>query len=229
MKKILFIVTSAKKLGKKKTGVWFEELSTPYYILTEKGCQIDIASPLGKKTSFDPTSLADENVTESVKKFQKDIFAMKKIDNPKLLSQLDLNDYDAVFFPGGHGAMVDLPLDEFIKANLGKYFETGKVVAAVCHGPAGLVSAKTFYGTSILSGKKVTGFTNSEEVAVGGEKQVPFMLESRMKENGGDFVCGKDFAEFAIRDGNLITGQNPASSKKCAELILEALGPTDNS
>ncbi len=223
MKKILFIVTSAKKLGKKKTGVWFEELSTPYYLLSEKKIQVDIASPKGGKMPIEPLSLDNEKLPESVRKFQKDLLAMKKIGRTKILSRMEFSKYDAIFFPGGHGAMVDLPEDEYLKENLGRFFESGKIIAAVCHGPAALVPAIKADGTSIISGRKITGFTDSEEVKAGGDKKVPFLLETKLKQLGGKFSCGADFSEFAIRDANLITGQNPQSSKKCAELILEAL------
>ena len=223
MKKVLFIVTSAKKIGKEPTGVWLEELATPYYLLTEKGHQVDIASPLGKKTPFDPASLLPENITEPAKRFQEDKLAINKAEHTKILSHLDLNEYDAVFFPGGHGAMVDLPNDEFLKNNLGAFFETGKIVAAVCHGPAALVAGIKADGQNIVSGRKFSCFTDAEEVAVAGDKKVPFMLESKLRELGGNFEGVENFKEFAIRDGNLITGQNPASSKRCAELVLEAL------
>jgi putative intracellular protease/amidase len=224
MKKVLFIVTSAKKMKDSETGIWFEELSTPYYVLTDKGVQVDIASPKGKGVHFAPGSLSPENLTGSVKKFREDKFAMNKIEHTKLLKLLDLNDYDAVFFPGGHGAVVDLPADKFIEEKLGEYFETGKPVAAICHGPGGLVQAKKSDGTSIVNGLRVTSFTNSEEKAIGLEDKVPFLLESRLRELGGKFECGSDFQEFAVADKNLITGQNPASSKKCAELLLQVLG-----
>jgi putative intracellular protease/amidase len=223
MKKILFIVTSADRLGAKKTGVWFEELSTPYYVLSSAGHVVEIASPKGGNTPFDPVSILPENTGESVKRFRSDKNAIQKIARTKILSSVNLGDYDVVFFPGGHGAMVDLPKDKFIADNLGRFFDEGKIVSAVCHGPAGLVTAKTSQGKSIVSGRAVTSFTDSEEIAVGGDKEVPFMLENKIRELGGNFKSAKDFVEFAVRDGNLITGQNPASSQKCAELVLQAL------
>jgi putative intracellular protease/amidase len=215
-------------MEKKETGVWFEELSTPYYILSKKGIQVDIASPKGKKIPFDPRAFDTDNITKSVKKFLDDMLAVTKIEHSKVLSLLDLNDYDAIFFPGGHGAVVDLPNDKYLEDNLGKYFETGKPVAAICHGPGGIVGAKKSDGTSIVNGRKVTCFTNSEEVEIGAESKVPFLLETKLRELGGIFVSGENFSEFAIADGNLITGQNPASSKKCAELILDALQSTSS-
>lgn len=221
MKKVLFIVTSAKKMGKEKTGIWFEELSTPYYVLADKGIQVDIASPKGKKVHFAP--LEPKDITPSVERFQADKFAMNKVEHTKILSLQDLNDYDAVFFPGGHGAVVDLPDDKFLEDNLGNYFDTGRPVAAICHGPGGLVKARSHNGKSIVDGRRVTCFTNVEEAAIGVDKKVPFLLESRLRELGGKFESGSEFQEFAIRDGNLITGQNPQSSKKCAELLLEVL------
>ncbi len=222
--RILFITTSAKKMAGSDTGVWFEELSTPYYVLTSKGFQVDIASPKGRKVPFDPRAFDTENITASVKKFRKDKLAMNKVEHAKVLSQLDLHEYDAIFFPGGHGAVVDLPDDEFLKKNLGAFFESGKPVASICHGPGAIVSARKADGSSIVSGRKVTCFTNSEEDAIGVTDKVPFLLETRLRELGGQFVCGADFSEFAVADGNLITGQNPASSRKCAELLAEQLG-----
>lgn len=223
MKNILFVTTSASKLAGSDTGIWFEELSTPYFVLQDAGFNVDIASPKGGRPPADPRAFEPDAITESVKRFQSDKDAMDKFNNTIKLQNTSLQKYDAVFFPGGHGAVVDLPDDEFLKENLGKYFETGKPVVAICHGPGGVVSTKKKNGKSIVDGLKVTCFTNSEETAIGVDKKVPFLLETRLKELGGKFECVEDFKEFAIRDGNLITGQNPASSQKCAELLVIAL------
>jgi len=223
MKKILFIATSADKMGDSDTGLWLEELATPYYLLAAGGMQIDIASPKGGKIPLDYRAFEPENITSSVEKFRQDALAMQKIENAKTLSTLVLQSYDAIFFPGGHGAVVDLPHDKYLQDNLGKYFETGRIVASICHGQGGLVGTVKSDGNSIVSGRNVTCFTNSEEVAIGADKKIPFLLETRIRELGGRFVCGADFTSFVVVDGNLITAQNPASSKECAEKLLTLL------
>lgn len=222
MKNILFIATSADKLAGNPTGIWFEELSTPYYILKDAGFNIDISSPKGGVLPVDANSLAPDAITESVKKFQADSSAMQKFNNSIKLSSTDLSKYSAIFFPGGHGAMADLPQDEFLKQNLGKFFESGKVVAAVCHGPAALVAGIKSNGKNIVDGLKFNCFTNAEEIAVGGEKTVPFMLQTTLSQFGGKFEGAENFQPYAVRDKNLITGQNPASSELCAKLMIEA-------
>ena len=220
--KVLFITTSVSEVKDRKAGVWFEELSTPYYIITEGGYEVDIVSSKGGEVPFDPLAFEEENITDSVKKFQNDTGASKKITDSKKLSEVDFEDYAAIFFPGGHAAMFDLPNDKVLAQKLGNFFDSGKVVAAVCHGPAGLVAAKKSNGDSIVKDRKVNCFSNSEEDAVGATENMPFLLETRLGELGGEFVKNsEDFGEFVVVDGNLITGQNPASSKKIAEKILE--------
>jgi putative intracellular protease/amidase len=223
MKNILFIATSADKLAGNPTGIWFEELSTPYYILKDAGFNIDISSPKGGALPVDPNSIATDAITESVKKFQSNSSAMQKFNNSIKLSSIDLSKYSAIFFPGGHGAMADLPEDKFLKDNLGKFFESGKLVAAVCHGPAGLVAGVKSNGKNIVDGLKFNCFTDAEEIEVGGEKNVPFMLQTKLTNLGGKFEGVDNFQPFAIIDKNLITGQNPASSELCAKFIINAL------
>ena len=223
MNKILFIVTSASSMAGSPTGVWFEELSTPYYILQEAGYKIDIVSPKGGQVPFDLQGFELENITDSVKKFQADEVAMAKVKNSGQISAIDFSEYDAIFFPGGHGAVIDLPLDDAVAQKTGKFFDSGKPVAAICHGPGGLVSAKRYDGKSIVYGLKVTSFSNSEEEAIGVAKKVPFLLESKLSELGGEYIAAENFSEFVISDANLITGQNPASSAKIAKVLLEKL------
>lgn len=216
MKNILFITTSASKLGNSDTGVWLEELTTPYYILKEAGFEVDIISPKGGKVPYDPTALEKENIKPSVKKFLADNPAFSKLENSKTIAETDFSKYDAIFFPGGHGAVVDLPFDEVLAEKLGEFFDSGKLVSAICHGPGGLVSAKRKDGRSIVYGLKLTSFSNNEEDSVGATAKVPFLLESRLQELGGVYSSAGNFEEYVVTDRNLITGQNPASSEKIA-------------
>lgn len=224
---VLFILTSHAVMGPsgEPTGLWMEELTTPYYVLSEQGVQIDIASIAGGSIPIDPRSLSDDTAKNpaSVNRFQNDASAMEKIKNTPSVANIDLSKYDAVFLPGGHGTMFDLPVSKELATLISQAYQQNKVVAAVCHGPAGLVAATGADGQPIVKGKRVTGFTNSEEQAVGLAAKVPFLLENRLRELGATFVAGKDFDAHAVRDGNLITGQNPASSEEVAYLMLEAL------
>lgn len=223
MMKILFIVTSATSLAGSPTGVWFEELSTPYYILQDAGYEVDIVSLEGGEAPFDPRAFEDDSITESVKRFKADKQAMVKVKNSGKIADTNFLQYDAIFFPGGHGAVVDLPFDKILAEKTGKFFDSGKPVAAICHGPGGLVEAKRDDGKSIVYGLKVTAFSNAEEEAIGVTDKVPFLLESRLSEIGGKYESGENFGEFVVEDGNLITGQNPASSAKIAKVLLEKL------
>jgi len=223
MAKILFITTSAANIGDNETGIWFDELTTPYYIFYDNGFEVDIASPEGGLPPFSPESLEEDAITDSVRKFQDDEIAIEKIRTSRVLQEVNFNNYDAIFFPGGHGAMVDLPEDEILAKKLGDFFDEGKPIAAVCHGPAAFVGAKRKDGKSIVYHKKITSFTNSEEMLIDAEDNVPFLLEKKLRLLGANFMRGEDFEEFTVRDENLITGQNPASSRKCAELLVEAL------
>lgn len=224
MKKVLFITTSADKINEEwPSGIWFEELSTPYYILKDGGVEVDIASPKGGNVPCDPKAFEDEHITESVERFRKDQEAAMKLGNSKVLSQADFNQYDAIFFPGGHGAIMDLPEDQTIKSELGEFFDSGKIVAAICHGPAGLVSAKKGDGKALVEGRRVTCFSNSEETVIGVENTVPILLEKTFREQGAKFEAKEDFSENVVVDGNLITGQNPASSELIGKKLLEQL------
>lgn len=221
MKSILFIATSAAKLDESPTGIWFEELSTPYYALLKAGFNIDISSPKGGKVPYDPRALEKENIVLSVTKFLKDEEAMQKLNKSKKISATNFDKYDAIFFPGGHGAVVDLPYDKILAEKLGKFFDSGKLISAICHGPGGLVKAKRKDGKSIVDGLKVTSFSNAEEDAIGVTDKVPFLLESRLKELGGIYSAVNNFKENVIADKNLITGQNPSSSEAIAKAIIK--------
>lgn len=223
---ILFILTSHAMLGDtgKPTGVWFEELATPYYAFVDAGYQVEIVSIKGGEIPIDPRSKnpTGEN-PPSVERFLKDKTALQKIEQTQAVTAVELSRYDAVFLPGGHGTMWDLPTSDELASLIGAAMDDGKIVAAVCHGPAGLVNAKLKNGDSIVKGRKVSAFTNEEEEAMGLTEEVPFLLETRLRELGADFVEAPNFQAFAVADGHLITGQNPASSEKVAQLVIEQL------
>jgi putative intracellular protease/amidase len=220
--KVLMIVTSHAKLGASevKTGFWLEELAAPYWELREAGFTIDIASPLGGKPPADPKSESSEAAT--VKRFLDDPEAIAKLTSTKRLDET-LADYDAYFVVGGHGVMWDLAESAIVARLLGRAHDDGRVVAAVCHGPAALVGVKDAGGAPIVKGRRVAGFTNEEEDAVGLTGVVPFALETRLRELGGRYESGPRWGSFAVRDGKLVTGQNPQSSAAVAKLVVEAL------
>lgn len=228
MKKVLVVLPSHDQLGNtgQKTGFWLEEFTDPYYKFIDSGYEVTIASPRGGKPPVDPKSTQKENQSESTKRFEKDKSAQAKLENTLVLSQVSASDYDTLFLPGGHGPMWDLSSDENMKKIVEDFYSDKKIVSAVCHGPAGLLQATDRNGNSILKGKKITGFTNNEESAVGLTKAVPFSLENRMKELGGKFEKGQDFKPFIVSDGQLITGQNPKSALPAAEKVVEILGKT---
>lgn len=224
--KILFILTSASTMGAsdKPTGLWFEELATPYYAFLDTGVSVTLASITGGPAPIDPRSVKPKGENEaSVDRFLGDEAASSALNATLALSVIDSSEYDAVFLPGGHGTMWDLPESAELAALLGKAWADGKVVAAVCHGPAGLVNVKDETGAPLVSGRRVTGFSDSEERAAGLDEAVPFLLETRLRELGGRYESVADFQPFAIADGRLVTGQNPASSALTARLTLEAL------
>lgn len=223
---ILFIVTSHSMIGNtgKPTGLWLEELTTPYYAFIDAGYSVDIASIEGGKVPVDPRSQNQNGENPaSVDRFLQDKAAVQKITATPSLKNIDVKNYAAVFLPGGHGTMWDLPVSEPLAALIGQAASDGKVIAAVCHGPAGLVAVKDKNGRPLVQGKKISAFTNEEEEAVGLTQAVPFLLETKLRELGADFHKGPNFQAFAVADGNLITGQNPASSEKVAQLVIEKI------
>lgn len=224
--KILIILTSHAVIGDtgKPTGVWFEELTTPYYAFVDAGAQVGIASIEGGKVPIDPGSIGTEGDNPaSVNRFLKDKAAMALIAASKPVAAVNAADYDAVFLPGGHGTMFDLPESRELALLLSDAWARGKVVSAVCHGPAGLVNMVDADGRPVVAGRRVAGFSNTEEDAAGLTKAVPFLLEDRLRALGGIYEKGPDFTPFARRDGNLVTGQNPQSSEEVARLVLDAL------
>lgn len=223
--KILFVLTSHDKLGDtgKKTGFWVEEFANPYYTLLDKGAEITIATPKGGAAPIDPSSDAPDAATEDTKRFDNDAEAKEKIANTKVLADMNPDDFDAVFYPGGHGPLWDLANDNTSAALIEKFNAQEKPIGFVCHAPAALKNVKDVNGDPLVKGKNVTGFTNSEEAAVGLTDVVPFLVEDMLNNNGGIYSKKEDWAAYAIQDGNLITGQNPASSQLVAEKLLESL------
>ncbi len=226
MSKILILTTSHDKMGDTghATGSWVEEVAAPYYILTDAGIGVTIASIAGGKVPFDPNSLKGDAVAGApAQRFLKDEAVQKALADTPAISTLNPDDYDGIFLPGGHGVMWDLPKNADLAHLLAKYDAAGKLIAAVCHGPAGLLGAKRADGQTLLKGRKVTGFTNAEEGAVGLTEVVPFLLEDELRTHGALFDGAASFTPHAVQDGHLITGQNPMSSELVGEKLLAAL------
>lgn len=226
--RVLMIVTSHTTLGSsgKRTGIWADELAVPYNLFVDKGFEVGIASPTGGKAPFDPNSIKPPGANgPAVERFLADPAAQRLAGDTLPVAAVDASSYDAVFFPGGHGAMWDLPDDPGVRRVVETAFAANKVIAAVCHGPAALVGARRPDGQSILSGKRVNGFTDDEERAAGLSDVVPFRLETRMRELGGQFEKAPNWQAYAVQDGRLITGQNPSSSALVAQLVVDALQP----
>ncbi len=221
---ILIVATSHAVIGDtgKPTGLWLEELTTPYAIFRDAGASVAIASIKGGAVPVDPSS-AKGDLPASARRFLADPQTKQALAATPAINTVDISAYDAIFLPGGHGAMWDLPDSAALAARLGQADASGKVIAAVCHGPAGLVGAKRAEGSPLVRGKRVSAFTNAEEAAMGLTKAVPFLLETRLAELGAHIESGPRFEPFAVRDGKLVTGQNPASSEKVAELVLGAV------
>jgi len=222
---VLIVLTSHDKLGDtdKKTGFWVEEFASPYYSLLDKGATITIATPKGGAAPIDPSSDSPDAATEATKRFDKDEDAKARIANTNVLANMNPDDFDAVFYPGGHGPLWDLATDSTSIALIEKFNSQDKPVAFVCHAPAALKNVKGTDGKPLVNGKKVTGFTNSEEAAVGLKDVVPFLVEDMLIANGGIYSKKGDWEAYALQDGNLITGQNPASSELVAETLLKSL------
>ena len=222
--KILMVLTSHDKLGDtgRKTGFWLEEFAAPYYTFLDAGAAVTLASPNGGQPPLDPKSDTPEGQTDLTRRFKQDPAAQAVLANTLKLSDVKAADYDAVFYPGGHGPMWDLTEDPHSIALIEAFYNAGKPVAAVCHAPAVLHRVK-FRGESIVKGKRVTGFTNGEEAAVQLTKIVPFLVEDELKRLGGLYEKAADWKSFVITDGRLVTGQNPASSKAGAEALLKLL------
>ncbi|MGF0238788.1 type 1 glutamine amidotransferase domain-containing protein [Rhodococcus sp. IEGM1300] len=223
--KILMVLTSHDQLGDtgKKTGFWLEEFAAPYYVFKDAGAQLTLASPKGGQPPLDPKSDEPDAQTEATERFRKDSAAQSALASTALLNTVRPEDYDGVFYPGGHGPLWDLAEDKVSIALIEAFNKAGKPVAAVCHAPGVLRHVKGTDGQPLVKGKRVTGFTNSEEEAVQLTKVVPFLVEDMLQEKGGIYSKGDDWASYVVADGLLLTGQNPASSQAAAEALLAAL------
>ena len=225
MKKVLMVLTSHDQLGDtgKPTGFWLEEFASPYYAFKDGGLDVTLASPKGGQPPLDPKSSAPDAQTAATKRFHDDPAAQKALAGTVPLAQVKAESFDALFFPGGHGPMWDLASDDALAKLTSTFVAGDKPVGAVCHGPAALTRAVDAKGASIVKGKKVTGFANTEEEAVGLTKVVPFLLEDKLKALGGSYVRGPDWASHVVVDGRLVTGQNPASSEDAAKKLIGLL------
>src|SRR6476619_5256248 len=223
--KVLMVLTSHSELGNtgKKTGFWIEEFAAPYYTLKDAGAEITLASPKGGQPPIDPKSAEPSAQTEATKRFDKDAELQKLLANTKKLGEVKAADFDAVFFPGGHGPLWDLTKDPDSIKLIQEFWSAKKPVAAVCHAPSVLLNVKDENGKPLVSGKKVTGFTNSEEEAVQLTKVVPYLLEDELKARGGIYSRGSDWSSYGVVDGMLITGGNAASSAEAAKKLLALL------
>lgn len=223
--KILMVLTSHDQLGDTgdKTGFWLEEFAAPYYVFLDAGAQVTLASPKGGQPPIDPKSHDPGDETEAVVRFNKDKDAQQAFANTTTLSTVAAGDYDAVFYPGGHGPLWDLAEDSQSRALIEALYAADKPVAAVCHAPAVFRHTKAPDGRALVRDKRVTGFTNSEEEAVQLTDVVPFLVEDMLKENGAQYSKAEDWSSYVVVDGNLITGQNPASSEDTAKALLKAL------
>ncbi|HBA71319.1 MAG TPA: type 1 glutamine amidotransferase domain-containing protein [Geobacter sp.] len=223
--KILMVLTSHDRLGTtgRKTGFWLEEFAAPYYVFKDAGATITLASPKGGQPPLDPKSAEKDFKTPATERFNNDPTAQAALARTVPLKTVVASDYDAIFYPGGHGPLWDLAEDRDSIGLIEAMHRTGKPVAAVCHGPGVLRHARSADGTPLVQGKGVTGFTNSEEAAVGLTEVVPFLVEDELRKAGGKFCKGADWQPHVITAGNLITGQNPASSEPVARALLKLL------
>lgn len=222
---IVMVMTSHDTLGDtgKKTGLWLEEFAAPYYLFKDAGAVITLASPRGGQPPLDPKSNAPEAQTEAIRRFNNDPDAQQALADTVKLSQINAVDFDAAFYPGGHGPLWDLAEDFDSITLIERLYATGKPVAAVCHGPAVFRHAKAPGGSPLVKGKAVTGFSDSEEAGVGLTGVVPFRIEDMLLQLGGNYTQAADWQAYAVTDGNLITGQNPASSEAAALALLEKI------
>ena len=222
---ILMVLTSHDQLGDtgKKTGFWLEEFAAPYYVFKDAGAQITLASPKGGQPPLDPSSDADDAQTDDTRRFKADKAAQQALANTAVLSSVSADGFDAIFYPGGHGPLWDLAEDKDSVALIERFAADDRPVGAVCHAPAVFRHTKGADGKPLVSGKKVTGFTNTEEEGVGLTDVVPFLVEDMLVAKGGEYRKGDDWSSFVVVDGKLVTGQNPASSAEAARQLLGLL------
>ncbi|MBB5210283.1 type 1 glutamine amidotransferase domain-containing protein [Microbulbifer hydrolyticus] len=223
--KILMILTSHDELGDtgNKTGFWLEEFAAPYYVFVDAGADVTLASPKGGQPPLDPKSDADDAQTAATRRFKTDPIAQEALANTKTLDEVDTEGFDALFYPGGHGPLWDLAEDQRSIAIIHGFYRANKPVGAVCHAPAVFRHTLDESGEPLVKGRRVTGFSNSEEAGVELTDVVPFLLEDMLKERGAEYSKGDDWQSYICTDGLLITGQNPASSEAAARALLGAL------
>lgn len=223
--KILMVLTSHDKLGDtgEKTGFWLEEFAAPYYQFLDAGSDITLASPLGGQPPLDPKSELDDFQTAATQRFNQDPQAQAVLANTVKLETIKSEDFDAVFYPGGHGPLWDLTTSATSIALIESFERAGKPISFVCHAPAVLKDVKAANGDALIKGRKVTGFTNGEEEGVGLTQVVPFLIEDEFLRLGAEYQKADDWSEFVVEDGLLITGQNPASSEAVAKALLKRL------
>lgn len=223
---ILIVLTSHDTLGNtgNKTGFWLEELAAPYYVFKAAGAQLTLASPKGGQPPLDPKSNAPDFQTEDTRRFEQDAEAKAALANTVPLQTVTHHAFDAVFYPGGHGPLWDLAEDKHSISLIESTLNANKPVALVCHAPGVLRHAKKPDGSALVAGKKVTGFTNSEEEAVQLTNVVPFLVEDELTAKGGHYSKAADWQSYVVQDGLLITGQNPASSAQAATTLVQFLG-----
>lgn len=223
--KILMVLTSHDTLGGTglKTGFWLEEFASPYFVFKDQPFEVDLASPQGGQPPLDPKSDEPDFQTAATARFKKDDQAQRALANTLRLDSINPDDYDAVFYPGGHGPLWDLAEDTHSIALLEDFYQKGKPLGLVCHAPGVLRHAKNAQKEPLVKGKKVTGFSNTEEAAVQLTKVVPFLVEDMLKQHDGVYCKGEDWGSYVAEDENLVTGQNPASSEAAALRIVELL------
>ena len=222
--KILMVLTSHDQLGNtgRKTGFWLEEFAAPYFVFRDAGVQLTLASPKGGQPPIDPKSDLPENQTDAMTRFKKDPAAQQALSQTIKLADVKAEDYDSIFYVGGHGPMWDLTDNPVSIALIEAFYNAGKPVAAVCHSPA-VFHKVTYKGAPLVKGKRVTGFTNGEEEAVQLTHVVPFLVEDELKRVGGLYEKAADWQSFVVVDGRLLTGQNPASSTAAAQALLKLI------
>lgn len=223
--KILMVLTSHDALGDTglKTGFWLEEFAAPYFVFKDHSFDVTLASPKGGNPPLDPKSEEPDFQTEATARFRQDSQAQQALTNTLRLDSITADDYDAIFYPGGHGPLWDLAEDKHSIGLIETFFQQGKPLGLVCHAPGVLRHTKNVDNEPLVKGKKVTGFSNTEEAAVQLTEVVPFLLEDMLKDNGGMYSKGEDWGSFVTSDENLVTGQNPASSEAAALAIVGLL------
>lgn len=227
--KILMVLTSHDRLGDtgKKTGFWLEEFAAPYYVFKDAGAEIVLASPKGGQPPIDPKSDEPGAQTDATRRFEEDAEGKAALASTHVLAEIANDDFDAIFYPGGHGPLWDLANDANSISLIESNYASGTPLAFVCHAPAVLSKTRTATGAPLVQGKQVTGFTNSEEAASGLTDVVPFLVEDMLIANGGGYSKVEDWASHVVIDGNLVTGQNPASSEPAAKTLLSILKRAD--